>query len=67
MWRQGARSLVCPETPRLDGQRAVIGDACRGCGRCVAVCPEQAIALSIDDARFVEQSIARLSRLVDVS
>jgi len=51
----------------LDGQRAVIGDACRGCGRCVEVCPEQAIELSIDDARFVEKSIERLSPLVDVS
>jgi ferredoxin len=51
---------------RLDGPRAVIGDACRGCGRCVEVCPEQAIELSIGDARFVEKSIARLSSLVDV-
>jgi ferredoxin len=52
---------------RLDGPRAVIGEACRGCGRCVEVCPVQAIELSIGDARFVEQSIARLSPLVDVS
>ncbi len=52
---------------RLDGQRAVIADACRGCGRCVEACPEQAIGLSIDDARFVEKSIERLSPLVDVS
>lgn len=52
---------------RLDGQRAVIGDACRGCGRCVEICPEQAIELSIDDAGFVEKTIARLSSRVDVS
>ena len=52
---------------QLDGQRAVIGDACRGCGRCVEICPEQAIELSIDDARFVEKSIERLSPLVDIS
>lgn len=51
----------------LDGQRAVIDDACRGCGRCIEVCPAGAIELTIDDARFVEKSVARLSTLVDVS
>ena len=51
----------------LEGQRAVIGDACRGCGRCVEVCPQQAIELSIHDDRFIERAIARLSPLVDVS
>ena len=51
----------------LDGDRAVIDDACRGCGRCVEVCPEQAIELSVEDGRFIEESIARLSPLVDVS
>jgi ferredoxin len=51
----------------LDRQRAVISDACRGCGRCVKVCPQQAIELSIHDDRFIERAIARLSPLVDVS
>jgi ferredoxin len=51
----------------LEGQRAVIGDACRGCGRCVEVCPHRAIELSIHDDRFIERTIARLSPLVDIS
>jgi ferredoxin len=52
---------------RLDNGRAIISDACRGCGRCVGVCPQKAIELSIDDDRFIEESITRLSSLVDVT
>ena len=47
--------------------RAAISDACRGCGRCVSVCPENAIQIAVDDGRFVEKSIERLSQSVDVS
>jgi UDP-glucose 4-epimerase len=50
----------------VDG-RAVISDACRGCGRCVSACPEGAIEISIEDSDFVEQAVARISPLVDVS
>ncbi len=32
MWRQGARSLVCPEAPRLDGQRALVTGGSEGVG-----------------------------------
>jgi NAD-dependent dihydropyrimidine dehydrogenase PreA subunit len=49
----------------VDG-RAAISDECRGCGRCVDVCPQGAIEISIDFDQFVEQSIACLSPLVDV-
>ena len=51
----------------LEGGRAVISQTCRGCGRCIEVCPERAIALSVDDDRFIERTIERLSALVDVS
>ena len=50
----------------LDGDHARIGEACRGCGRCVEVCPHGAIELSIEGSAFVQDSIARISALVDV-
>jgi UDP-glucose 4-epimerase len=52
---------------RLAGGRAVVGEECRGCGRCVSVCPQAAIELSIQDDWFVERSIARLARLVELT
>ena len=52
---------------RLVDNRAVRSDACRGCGRCVDVCPQRAIEISIGDGQVVEKTIGRLSKLVDVS
>ena len=49
----------------VDGQ-AMISDQCRGCGRCVEVCPEDAIRMTIDNALFVEDTIERISAVVDV-
>jgi ferredoxin len=51
---------------RLVDDKAVISDECRGCGRCVDVCPEGAIELRIDNERFLEDSIERVSAVVDV-
>lgn len=50
----------------VNGQ-AVISDACRGCGRCISVCPGQAIEITIEDDHIVQESIAHISGLVDVS
>jgi Fe-S-cluster-containing hydrogenase component 2 len=52
---------------RLVDNHAVRSDECRGCGRCVDVCPQGAIQISIDDEHFIEKTIERLSPLVDVS
>lgn len=52
---------------RMQDGLAVIGDACRGCGRCVEMCPAEAIEISLDEDSFLRESIGRLSLLVDVS
>lgn len=51
----------------LEGGRAVHGIECKGCGRCVEVCPQGAIELSIEDDSFVTKSIERIAPLVDIS
>ena len=52
---------------RLVDGRAQINDDCRGCGRCVEICPVQAIQLDVEHRLFVEQSIASIAPLVDVT
>jgi Fe-S-cluster-containing hydrogenase component 2 len=49
----------------VDG-KAVIGAECRGCGRCVDVCPEGAIELTVDNDRYVEDSIERIGAVIDI-
>ena len=49
-------------------KRAVINDDCKGCGRCVLVCPQNAIKLTIDkNTDFIKESIEQISLHVDVS
>ncbi len=52
---------------QIFNKRAIISELCRGCGRCVSVCPQKAIELTIDDDNFVEKSIRRIDKLVDLT
>jgi Fe-S-cluster-containing hydrogenase component 2 len=47
--------------------RAAISGTCRGCGRCITVCPQGAIEISVENERFVAESVARIAPLVDVT
>ena len=62
-----AEGVCFVDAIRMVNGRAVRSNECRGCGRCVDVCPQQAIEITIVNDQFVEESIARLSPLVDVS
>ncbi|MFX0115780.1 MAG: DUF362 domain-containing protein [Candidatus Hodarchaeota archaeon] len=52
---------------QLVDNSAVINTECRVCGRCVTLCPQNAIQISIIDINFVEESISRINPLVDVT
>jgi len=46
---------------------AIISKECRGCGRCVEICPQNAIELTINDKKFVEKSIKQIEKIIDVT
>ncbi len=48
--------------------RAVIDHSkCRGCSRCVTVCPNNAPEVEIEDENYIQRSIERLEKAVDVT
>ena len=62
------RDVCFVDAIRLENDHAVIDQtACRGCGRCVDVCPNNAIEVVIEDDNFIERTIERLSDAVDVT
>ena len=52
---------------QLIENHAQISKECRGCGRCVEICPQNAIEISINDPDFVTKSIKKIENLVDVT
>jgi ferredoxin len=49
---------------QLENGKAQINLECRGCGRCVEICPEDAIILTIDGEQNIRKTISRLNSLV---
>jgi ferredoxin len=49
----------------IDGH-AVIGSGCRGCGRCIETCPNEAIELTILESEYVQNAIQRITQRVDI-
>jgi ferredoxin len=51
----------------LHNGRAKINGECRGCGQCVAVCPQKAIEITLDGSGAIDVTIRRLAKQVDVT
>jgi Fe-S-cluster-containing hydrogenase component 2 len=49
----------------MENGRAKITQECRGCGRCVEICPEKAISLTINGRADFREVISRLDKLID--
>lgn len=63
-----AKDVCLFEAIKLKQKKAVINqDKCRACGRCIEVCPQKAISLTIENQRFIHDTIERVDALVDIS
>jgi len=51
----------------LENKQAVISKECRGCGRCVSICPQNAIELLIDDEKYIKKSIQEIDSIIEVA
>lgn len=45
---------------------AVIGEECKGCGRCAMACPEKAVRIRVEDPSYMERCIQRIASTVEV-
>jgi len=50
----------------VDGRAVIDADRCRGCGRCVEICPLDAIDLTFTPATSVQRAIDRIAPLVQL-
>ncbi|MBD3213278.1 MAG: 4Fe-4S ferredoxin [Candidatus Lokiarchaeota archaeon] len=48
------------------GNHIEISEECRGCGRCVEICSQNAINLSLSDESYISKSIAELDNIINV-
>jgi formate hydrogenlyase subunit 6/NADH:ubiquinone oxidoreductase subunit I len=52
---------------QLIENRAQISKECRGCGRCVEICPQNAIIVEFNNNESILKSIKKIENLVDVT
>ncbi len=50
-----------------NGHSEIDYEKCRGCSRCISACPNNAIEVVIEDDDYIQNTIERLSKAVDVT
>ena len=50
-----------------EGKAVINENICRACGRCISICKQEAIQMTIQDPDFINESIRRISSAVDVN
>jgi len=50
----------------LINNQAFISNECRGCGRCVEICPQKAIEILFEDVSYVKKSIEEIENIIDI-
>jgi ferredoxin len=61
-----AEGICFADAIQISNGRAEISLECRGCGRCVEICPEDAIMLTIEGEKDLQKIYQRLDELVDL-
>lgn len=61
-----ADEICFAEAIQVLNGKAQISLECRGCGRCVEICPEDAIVLTVDGEKNIQDLVQRLDDLVDL-
>jgi ferredoxin len=61
------REICFANALHLADGRAEVGPDCRGCGRCVGACPNQAIELTVKSTAATEVLIREIEARVNVS
>jgi NAD-dependent dihydropyrimidine dehydrogenase PreA subunit len=51
---------------RIIDDVAVVGEECKGCGRCAISCSRDAISITVDNPEYIERCIDRISAYVTV-
>lgn len=51
----------------INGMAEINQKLCKGCGRCVEICPNEAIQLNMENKNVLEELSAKISALVDVT
>ncbi|MGD0802720.1 MAG: 4Fe-4S binding protein [Candidatus Bathyarchaeia archaeon] len=62
-----ANAKVCfVNAIKIDGGKALITNQCRGCGRCVEACPNNAVKMTTPSIMAIENTMKRIHNNVDV-